>query len=109
MKKRHSKPRKPPAKKIWSRLDPKQYKRLTEIAKKYGFKSEYQIMQYITAAFLRVADPDNDENEEPVPDEIQNMFADLSEAEKHFDFVKPKRKLPQHEIDEFQGQFRLWE
>lgn len=97
-----------PAKKIWSRLDPKQYKRLTSIVEKYGFKSEYQIMQYITAAFLRVADPDNDENEEPVPDEIRDMFYDLSEGERHFEFVKPKRKLPQHEIDEQQRQLRLW-
>ena len=42
-------------------------------------------------------------------DEIQDMFADYSQAERHFEFVKPKRKMPQYKLDEIQGQFRLWQ
>lgn len=96
------------AKKIFARLAPEAYDRLTDIMKKYGFRSEYQILQYIVACFLRVADPDNDENEEPIPDEIADMFSDLSQAERHFEFVKPKRKIPQSQIDEANGQMKLW-
>ena len=77
--------------KIFSRMDNEAYKRLSVIRNKYGFKSEYEILQYLVACFLRVADPDNDENEESIPEEIENMFSDLSDAEKQFDFVKPKR------------------
>lgn len=78
-------------KKIFSRMDDKAYGRLAKIRKEYGFKSEYEILQYVVACFLRVADPENDTNPEPVPDEIESMFYDLSEADKQFDFVKPKR------------------
>lgn len=97
------------AKKIFARLSPDAYDRLTDIQKKYGFKSEYQILQYVVAAFLRVADPENDpKKDEPLQDEIADMFSDLSQAERHFEFVKPKRKIPQHQIDEANGQMKLW-
>ena len=36
------------------------------------------------------------------------MFSDLSQAERHFEFVKPKRKIPQSKIDEANGQLRIW-
>ncbi len=106
---RKKKPKKPEAKKIWARMCPKEYERLKEIKRKYGFKSEYQIVQYVMAAFMRVADPENDPNEEPVPEEITSMFYDLSHADREFDFVKPKRKLPQKEIDDITGQLRIWQ
>ncbi|MFR1084142.1 MAG: hypothetical protein ACLSCE_04180 [Bacteroides cellulosilyticus] len=95
--------------KIVARIDLDNFKRLSEIRDKYGFSSNYEIIQYLVACFLRVADPEHDETEEPVPDEIKDMFADYSEAEKHFEFVKPKRKLPQYKLDEIHGQLRLWE
>jgi len=97
------------AKKIFARLDRDAYERLTHIMKEYNFRSEYQILQYIVAAFLRVADPENDpEKDEPLQDEIIDMFSDLSQAERHFEFVKPKRKIPQSKIDEANGQLRIW-
>lgn len=95
--------------KIVARIDIDNFKRLSEIRDKYGFSSNYEIIQYLVACFLRVADPEHDETDEPVPDEIKDMFADLSQAEKHFEFVKPKRKLPQYKLDEIQGQLRLWQ
>lgn len=95
--------------KIVARIDIDAFKRLSEIRDKYGFNSNYEIIQYLVGSFLRVADPEHDEEIEPVPDEIKAMFADLSQAEKHFEFVKPKRKLPQYKLDEIQGQLRLWQ
>ena len=53
-------------KKVPVRIDPKQWERLDEIRKKFKFKSNYEIMQYILSCFLRVADPDNDTEIEPV-------------------------------------------
>lgn len=71
-------------------------------------QSTYEIMQYVLGCFLRVADPmPGDDEEEVLPDEIKEMFYDLSQAERHFEYVKPKRKLPQHKVDEMNGQKRL--
>ena len=95
--------------KIVARIDLESFKRLSEIRDKYGFSSNYEIIQYLVACFLRVADPEHAAEIEPVPDEIQDMFADYSKAERHFEFVKPKRKMPQYKLDEIQGQFRLWQ
>ena len=95
-------------KKVPVRIDPKQWERLDEIRKKFKFKSNYEIMQYILSCFLRVADPmPGDDEEEVLPDEIKEMFYDLSQAERHFEYVKPKRKLPQYKVDEMNGQKRL--
>ena len=80
-------------KKVPVRIDPKQWERLDEIRKKFKFKSNYEIMQYILSCFLRVADPDNDTEIEPVPEEIEMMFSDLSDSERYFEYVKPKRSM----------------
>ena len=81
-------------KKIPVRVDLEQWQRLDKIRADYHFKSTYEIMQYILGCFLRVADPmPGDDDEEVLPDEIKEMFYDLSQAERHFEYVKPKRKL----------------
>lgn len=95
--------------KIVARIDIGSFKRLSEIRDKYGFKSNYEIIQYLVACFLRVADPEHDETIEPVPDEIAAMFEDFSRAERHFEFVKPKRKLPKYELNLINGQLGIWE
>lgn len=96
-------------KKIPVRIDMDQWQRLDKIRKDYHFKSNYEIMQYILSCFLRVADPlPEDDGAEVLPDEIKEMFSDLSQAERHFEYVKPKRKLPQHKLDEIEGQLRIW-
>lgn len=101
--------RRPPSgfKKIVTRLSLDSWNRAEGIRAKFGFKSLYEMDQYLWACFLRVADPDNDENDDPVPDEIRDMFSDLSMAERHFEYVKPKRALPQWRVDESNGQQRL--
>lgn len=78
-------------KKIVARLDPIQWKRAETVRDKFGFKSIYEINQYLWACFLRVADPDNDTEMEPLPDEIEMMFEGYADSEKHFEYVKPKR------------------
>lgn len=78
--------------KIFSRVSKQDYQRLAAIRKKYGFKSNYEIVQYLMHCFLRVADPDNDTQIEPVPYEIEQMFDNMAQAEKHLEYVKPKRR-----------------
>lgn len=78
-------------KKLVARLDPIQWERASRIRDKYGFKSIYEMNQYLWGCFLRVADPEHEDNPTPVPDEIESMFGGFSESEKHFEFVKPKR------------------
>ena len=78
--------------KIFSRISKADYGRLSEIRKKYGFKSNYEIVKYLVYCFLRVADPEHDNVKEPVPVEIEEMFANLSEADKHFMFIKSKKR-----------------
>lgn len=85
--------------KVVARLDPIQFKRAEAIRDKFGFKSIYEMSQYLWGAFLRVADPDNDTSLEPVPEEIEMMFDGFSESEKHFEYVKPKRSINQASLN----------
>ena len=57
--------------------------RLRLICKDYGFNSIYKLLQYLVHCFLRVADPVNDPIDEPMPIEIEEMFTDNAEWEKH--------------------------
>ncbi len=63
--------------KLTARVTLADYVRLEKIRRKYGFKSIYQILNYLTYAFLRVVDRENDVVSEPVPEEIESMFEDL--------------------------------
>ena len=58
-------------------------KRLTIICEKYGFRSIYQLLQYLVHCFLRVADPESDKTNEPLPHEIKEMFTNNTEWEQH--------------------------
>ena len=79
-------------KKVYSRITPENYKRLETIASKYGFNSVYEIVQSLIHCFLRASDPENDPQTEVLPYDIECMFNELSEAEKHVEFNKPKRR-----------------
>lgn len=63
-------------------VSPIDMKRLKAICEQYGFKSIYQLLQYLVHCFLRVADPRNDPIDEPLPLEIEEMFTDNAEWEK---------------------------
>ena len=71
-------------KKIFARAKVYDLERLDKIRKQYGFKSNYQILQYLLHCFLRVADPENDLIDEPVPEEISDMFTNFTEFEDTF-------------------------
>ena len=86
-------------KKIYSRVTPETYKRLNAIKNKYGFKSVYEIIQSLVHCFLRVAYPEEDQQIEPMPYDIEKMFDGLSEAEKHVEFDKPKRRKPHKSVN----------
>lgn len=67
--------------KLTARVTLADYMRLEMIRRRYGFKSIYQILNYLTYAFLRVADRENDAVSEPVPEEIESMFEDLESSD----------------------------
>lgn len=96
------------SKKIPVRVDREQWKELEEIRVEYKFRSSYEIMQYVLSCFLKaVKFARNDPDAEPVSDEIEAMFSDLSQAERRFEYIKPKRSMSQSKIDENNGQQRL--
>lgn len=64
------------------------YERLLTIKNKYGFKSVYQIIKYLIHSFLRVADPDNDKTEEPLPEEIKEMFSEFNNETQNIEKTK---------------------
>lgn len=80
-------------KKIVARLNPIQWERASRIRDEFGFKSIYEMNQYLWGCFLRVADPEHEDNPICVPEEIENMFGDFAESEKNFGYVKPKRGI----------------
>jgi hypothetical protein len=57
--------------------------RLKLICEKYGINSIYKLLQYLVYCFLRVADPQNDPIDEVLPIEIEEMFTDNAEWERH--------------------------
>lgn len=59
---------------VYTYLSTYDIKRLENIAKAYGFNSIYKVLQYLSYCFLRVADPANDVVDEPIPQEISDMF-----------------------------------
>lgn len=82
-------------KKLHTYINMEDIERLEVIKVKFGFKSTYQILQYLTQCFLRVADPENDPILDPVSDEIQDMFFEMAEAEKNIlRKVKATSKTP---------------
>lgn len=69
--------------KIDTYISIKDANRLKLICEKYGYKSTYQLLQYLVHCFLRVADPVNDLNDDPLPPEIDEMFYDYADWEKY--------------------------
>ena len=111
--KQKRKPPKPPSKKLFFRASWSSWKLLKEFQSESDLKSMYELGQYIIACFIRylkirkgLLEPE--EENEYLDDEVQEMFVEFSQAEKHFEYVKPKRRAPQHEVDRFTGQLNLW-
>lgn len=86
--------------KVYSRVTPETYRRLEYIRSKYGFKSVYEIIQSLVHCFLRATDKDNDQQVEPLPYEVERMFDELSEGEKHVEFERIyKRKASEKSVN----------
>jgi hypothetical protein len=77
-------------KKIVSRISAYDYGRLDSIAKEYGFKSIYEIMQGLVYCFLRSMEKNDVRQPPSIDEEVDDMFRSLSEYEEH-PYVKPKR------------------
>lgn len=76
--------------------------RLNAICAVYGFKSTYKLLQYLIHCFLRVADPENDAIDDPLANEIIEMFTQNEEWETrtesnntYFDELNYKQKVDQ--------------
>ena len=79
---------------IVSRVSLVDYIRLKNICEKYGFKSVYQLQNYLCYSFLRAVDKEHDPIDEPVPDEICKMFDDLEypSLPRKYKKAKPNKK-----------------
>lgn len=75
---------------IVSRVSLADYKRLKNICEKYGFKSVYQLQNYLCYSFLRAVDKEHDPITERVPDEICRMFDDLESSSLPIKYKKAK-------------------
>ena len=80
-------------KKIVIRLGEVEAQQLQYIKEKYSFKSNYEIAQYVALCFIRTAQDIPINDDEDVEAETEAMFYDYSEAEKHFNYAKPKRNM----------------
>lgn len=85
--------------KVYSRVTPETYRRLDEIRIKYGFRSVYEIIQSLVHCFLRAAFREDDLQQEPLPYDIEEMFAGMAEGERHVEFEKPKRRKPHKTVN----------
>lgn len=80
--------------KIWARVSLETGEQLHHVAKKFGFRSQYQVVQHITKSFIRVADIENaDKDESLPPKEAESIFSDLDNSEKDYSTVKPVRPI----------------
>lgn len=75
---------------IVSRVSLADYMRLKSICEQYGFKSVYQLQNYLCYSFLRAVDKEHDPIDEPVPDEIMKMFDDLGSSQLPRKYLKAR-------------------
>ena len=88
------------SRKVNTRVTPETYRRLEEIRKAYGFKSVYEIIQSLIHCFLRATDKEGDTQAEPLPYEVERMFDEMAQAERHVEFEKPKRRAPRKSVND---------
>lgn len=76
--------------KIVARIRKPYFDKLNRIRIEYGFKSNYQIMMYLKRLFLKVINP-NADDEAITPDELIKMFHDLNNRDRSIADIKPTR------------------
>lgn len=91
----------PASVKVMANLTPKQHERLDRIIKKYGFVSNYEALQYAIACFVRALDGTGRRVQDDT--EIEDTFNTYGHAERHFEYIKPKRNRSALTLDAWQG------
>ncbi len=86
--------------KVMANLTPKQHTRLDRIIKKYGFASNYEALQYAIACFVRALAGTSQKVQDDT--EIEDTFSTYEHAERHFEYVKPKRNRSTPTLDTWQ-------
>ena len=71
---------------VVAKVSPEARKRLDKVRERYGFRSSYEIMQYLLSAFLRVADPEG----ETGPGDDAEKLAELAELFEGFDSCRTR-------------------
>lgn len=75
---------------IMSKVSERTHERLTKICKRYQFRSNYEILQYLITAFLRYADPGGEDEESTAEaEEIKRIFSDLDNLERRVITSRP--------------------
>lgn len=95
-------------KKMVARFDPVQWERAKAIRDKYGFKSIYEMNQLLWSCYLRVADPDGEDEPGSISVEMENVFGEMMKVRLPFKDGKPGGRLPKHVVDELGGQLSLY-
>ena len=86
--------------KVNTRVTPDTYRRLRAACQRYGFSSVYEPLQCLIHCFLRAAYPEDDPQSEPLPYDVERMFDEMADAEKHVEFTKPKRRAPGYSVND---------
>lgn len=89
----HTSHRKYKGQKLYTYASLDDVKRLKSITETYGFKTIYQLQKYLIDCFLRVVDPSNDTNDEPVPHAIAEMFIHPREYRRIKRLAKNEKKI----------------
>lgn len=72
---------------IMSKVSPSEARRLDAIVQTYGFRSKYEVLQYLLSAFIRYADCETD-NAGDIPVEVKRIFETVK-SDARFGLVKP--------------------
>lgn len=84
--------------KVYTYFSQKDIERLRRICKNHEFGSIYHLLQYLGDCFLRVVDPQNDDNNEPVPHAIEEIFISPKEYHRIKRIAKKKKDAKHFEI-----------
>lgn len=86
--------------KVMANLTPKQRIRLDRIIRKYGFASNYEALQYAIACFVHALAGISPIVQDDT--EIEDTFSTYEHAERHFEYIKPKRNRSAPTLDAWQ-------
>lgn len=85
--------------KIETYASAKDIERLKKICNRYGeIDNIYKLLKYLLDCFLRVADPANDDNNEPVPHAIEEIFISPREYQRLKRLAKKSQSSKKFEV-----------